>query len=78
MSRNMNVQEIKFGGSHVYVRCEGDKHYLWGSNGYGECLFFDDDIHSVREPQLIEWKGKVIKDVFLGAHNTKIIGIEIV
>ena len=32
MFRDCIVEEIKSGGYHIYVKCKGDKHYLWGEN----------------------------------------------
>ena len=72
MFRDLKVEKIRCGSNHCYLRCDGDKHYLWGHNNYHECLVFDNDM-DVKKPHLVELGGKVIKDVFLGNNNTKII-----
>ena len=53
------------------MRCEGGEHYLWGENGQNECLVFGQNVVPI--PQRVELKGEIIKDVFLGNENTKII-----
>ena len=68
-----NVGMVRCGSYHCYLRCDSDKHYLWGSNQQNVCLVFDDDINYVSTPKMIELNGMTVKDVFLGNGNTKVI-----
>ena len=76
--KDCKIEQIKCGATHNYVRCDGDVHYLWGSNARNECLVLDEDQnivtpHDINEIVLQATNGKRIKDVFLGYDNTKII-----
>ena len=73
MFRNCCVECIKCGSAHIYLRCDGDKHFLWGDNWYNECLVFDRKVNVVRIPRIIKIKNMVIKDVFVGYDNTKLV-----
>ena len=72
MFGGVKAEIIKCGAQHCYVRCNGDKHYLWGDNEYNECLVFDQG-KIVQHARLIDIKGMSVRDVFLGSDNTKII-----
>ena len=77
MFRDEEVEIMRCGLAHVYVRCKGGKHYLWGDNSANECLMFDGDkkakCHDITEIVKEKTGRKMIKDVFLGYDNTKII-----
>ena len=51
------VEEIKAGDNHVYVKCNGGKHYFWGNNEYGQCMV-DSKVKCVRTPHLLNLKEK--------------------
>ena len=76
-SDNLNVEVIKCGKYHAFMRCEGNKNYMWGDNSSNQCVIFDDGFDEkdyVTQPTLIELKGEhEVIDVFLGNDNTKII-----
>ena len=72
MFRDCEVNEIKCSRNHSYLRCDKNKHYLWGSNKINECLA-GEDVRTVTTPQLLELDGMTIIDVFLGYENTKLI-----
>eukprot|EP01084_Bolivina_argentea_P178981 309315_1 len=92
--KNECVTTIDCGSNHTYClvksKCSArrDRHYLFGSNKYNECITYDDILmreyecykntkvttpHCIND--IIEEKsgGKTIKAVYLGHHNTKII-----
>ena len=96
--KNYTVLQIDCGSNHSYCRVakhcvmdgEQDKHYLFGSNKYNECITYDNAINNGQRDKcfnnikvvtphcindIIEEKsnGKIIKAVYLGHHNTKII-----
>ena len=72
-SSDIKAEKITSGHYHCHVRCEGNKHYLWGDNQYYQCLVIDDEVEHVRRPLLVDLKNKVIEDVCLGCDNTIII-----
>ena len=75
--RDYDIEMIKCGVSHNYLRCDGNKHFLWGSNASNECLTDDNkneaEPHEISKIILNKTSGKTIKDVFLGYDNTKLI-----
>ena len=71
MFRDSIVEEIKCGQGHVYLRCDGNKHYLWGRNKCNACI--SGDANSIKSPELLDLKDIEIKDIFLGYSNTKLI-----
>ena len=79
MFRDCQVEMIKIGASHNYIKCKGDRHYLWGSNESKECLNFDEEARRWSEPHDIkqivfeQTNGKKIKDVYVGYDNTTIV-----
>ena len=79
MLRDCQIEMIKIGASHNYVKCKGDKHYLWGSNESKECLNLDEEAVKWSEPRDIKQivfertNGKKIKDVYVGYDDTKIV-----
>ena len=32
------IDMVRCGVAHCYLRCDGNKHYLWGDNDWNECL----------------------------------------
>eukprot|EP01084_Bolivina_argentea_P142274 249961_1 len=75
-----NVVKIKCGSIHSYAMSTDQEHFLWGSNGYNECLVFGTGCGTVRQPYAInelvdKGKGR-IKNVYLGCESTIIVGCE--
>ena len=76
--KEFNIIEIECGYEHSYCKTECDKHYLFGSNIYYECIKYDNR-SPVKLPFCINHvikqisDGKSIKSVSLGYNNTKII-----
>ena len=85
--QDCNVEMIKCGITHNYLKCDVDKHYLWGSNSNHECLEldYDDDFeeslfeskttnpHDIATIVYEKANVKKIKQVSLGYDNTKIL-----
>ena len=69
---------IDCGYVHSYVRTMDKKHYLFGSNHYGECITYNDEkkiIKPFRVDQIIKSKcnDKEIIWIKLGYFNTKVM-----
>ncbi len=73
-----NVINIRCGALHSYCSTSKNKHYLWGSNSYNECLESDDE-DCLLVPKFINDKietqthGNIIVEVLLGWENTQTI-----
>ena len=74
--KEYKVEVIKCGNAHSYVRTECNKHFMFGSNEYGECFGGDERIvrpHRVDEIILDKCKVKRIIDIEVGYYSTKVI-----
>ena len=73
MFRDCTVEEIKSGLNHVYVKCNGDKHYFWGNNKYNQCM--SESENCVVTPYLLSLKerGMEIENIFLGWNCTAFV-----
>ena len=69
--RDRIVEEIKTGSYHTYVKCNGDEHWFFGDNNYGQCMA--EGYGPILTPQLFDSKDMKIENVFLGNGNTKFI-----
>ena len=72
------VTGIKCGFWNSYLRTECDKHFLFGSNGHGQCLKSNNETFITRPYRFDQgikdkFKIKCISDVSLGYQNTKIV-----
>ena len=78
--KDERIKEIQCGYVHSYCRTFNDENYMFGNNGYSECIQFENvDNEKVILPFCIDdnideyCDGKVVKKIFLGNCNTKII-----
>ena len=76
--KEYKIVVIRCGNFASYVKTECDKHFMFGSNDYGE-LFRFDGIKNVRRPHRVDkiilnrCKAKKIIDIHLGYFSTKVI-----
>ena len=71
------IDYIDCGYIHSYIKSIDKTHYLFGSNDYGECITYNDEIKIItpfRVDQIIKSKlnAKEILNIELGYHNTKV------
>eukprot|EP01083_Nonionella_stella_P154082 495996_1 len=69
-----NVTKIQCGRNHSYVCVDNEKHFLFGNNGWNQCMA-SRRVKMVRIPRLINhlFEDKVIKEVYLGYDTTHLI-----
>ena len=61
------IKKIECGANHSYAMTMDNRHYLWGSNKYCECLLFSGE-EKVKIPMEVEMD---IDEIFLGDRDTK-------
>ena len=72
------IECIDCGYHHSYIKTVDKRHYLFGHNGYGECIAYNDDETKITAPfrvdQIIKSKldAKEILQIELGHFNTKV------
>ena len=71
------IDYIDCGYGHSYIRSMDKRHYLFGSNGSGECITYNEEtkiIAPFRVDQIIKSKlnAKEIIEIELGHFNTKV------
>ena len=78
--KNKKVIDIGCGTWHSFAKNDRNEYYLWGSNVYQECILSEDDNRKiVKSPHCIndivemETGFKIIKQISLGKHNTKLV-----
>ena len=72
MFREGVVEMVRCGWHHVVVKYDG-KYYMWGDNDYNQCLVFGEGFEMIKEARLVDLGGKVVKDIFVGYDNTKLM-----
>ena len=69
------VDVIKCGNQNSFCKTVDGKHFIWGSNEYGECLLSNDSRIPIQIDEYLykKWNRKKINDVFLGYFKTLIV-----
>ena len=76
--KDYEVDKIRCGSYHSYVRTKCGRHYLFGSNRYNQCVNFNDDEYIIARPYRIDqivydkYNGRLL-DVCLGHDCTTFI-----
>eukprot|EP01083_Nonionella_stella_P169312 573870_1 len=83
--RNINVIEIRCGFEHNVIKTKGYHFYLWGKNGFNQCLVCKEDQHYVKRPTkykgsidgISDWLDYKIIDIYPGWRETRIVATKV-
>ncbi len=83
--KSHKVLDIKCGGYHNVIKTDKNHYYLWGNNGYNQCLHVSNSILSyfsnppkyIKKPLLFDSsfldKDQEIMDIYVGFQSTRIL-----
>lgn len=77
--KDEEIVSVKCAYYHNVALSKDGDYYLWGNNGYKECLVYDKDTNYVKYPTKYEWTKDFdcnkygIVEIYPGWHETRII-----